>query len=1254
MLFFTCLCNRCYLNSLVQVQAGSVITTLPPSAIAFAVHSAQSVSTPELPAPSSGLEALRARIIELEDEIAQQPPTKRAQTSHAPAADEASTSAAGPSAASLNAEEKKRKMQAKKILIGENDAFIYPDEVYSEAEFDSLFKGKGILMQPTPENKPKSVVTIIHLNTRGHIASFFGDELKVPTGNTWSRGGMPARTFGGGFFGGFGGSTFTKSIKLGAVDVAVQLLEVNYSKNNMKCSLKFQVGQTSGMGSHFDFFCSRESEGRSDSRLIFPTFAYHFARCDVELRNRIVCVLKDSLDIGHALPKDQLPKLLIDHLRDVYTGSQRPIVLIINALDECAGGRAPETILTVLASEIQSVPFLKVFVSSRPTASTNEAFSNEALRQHREIFVLHDVEEDIVDADIHDYMTERLSKKATLRRLSTSSWPPDEPIRKLTSMAGGLFIFASTVCEFIEARGDLKFLLKEITQRPINEYTGIDGLYREILEYAIAQFPDEITLAHCRTIIGTIITLQDPLSSYDLGHILRLPPKHIQGILGDLQAVLSVPDDIHGAIRTLHTSFPDFMSTKSRCLSAMYVEPTPHHYMITLRLLEIMRDGLRRNMAYFIRFKRNKADHFPGNLRYACRYWADHLCRIEVQNASGLIQALICFVSTKLAYCLEVLDSVSGPLEVLCESVIDKAASWVAVSGKGNFSRLELILDPKQISDAPQQLTRLLCDGRASLEVDLPEENLFSLFAIPSDTRCAQRGHGRMCSEGTRNKVLESILHWTNDKSATQLYWLNGAAGTGKTTIAMTIADLIAMDRSKLTATFFCSRYSRYRRHVRHLFVTLSIYLAAREPQFREQLVKAVSRNPRVVQALPKDQLRILIIEPLRLAGLLGKPIIFVIDALDECRPLEEDAPGKVLNAFSEHLHKIPSLKVLISTRPSPSLSRELNAASWTLPLTQFNLHDVNRFLVDEDICQYLLEILCANAGIIERLSPAWPPDDLLDKLVAKAGGFFLYASFIGQCFVLVGAQKLKQMVEHSESDSEYEGNLGLNLFYGRMLKHLLLDASPHVVAQVRSILGVLTHLYEPVSAEAFGELVPGVSEWDLQQRLRELQPIVIVSAETKLMRPLHDSVRHWLTDAQRALPTLLMDPVDVHQAILSHLIAYMTSGFACTTSRVSWLAKDANNFQVISSEPGVPLLDYACRYWVDHLVKTASTPDLELSVKVQKELEDFLETNLAVWIGRLDSMGDLIVAAMALENLRAWYHHNHRNLKLASHDSFA
>ncbi|KAJ7715378.1 hypothetical protein B0H16DRAFT_500741 [Mycena metata] len=212
-----------------------------------------------IPVTPAVLDAMRLRIIQLEDELAT-PPAKRAKTA-ASASAVASSSSAAPAASSSKAEEKKRKMQVKKIFDHlkkecKSDSVKFQgsvktikfDEVFEQTEFETLFGGKGHLVQPTPQNKPKSVVTIIEFNNATYIQNFFGDELKPLKGNVWSRGGIPQRSFG--FFSGGGG--LSKSIKQGSCDVTIRSLEVNYSKNNLKCTLKFEVGQVGGYGGGYD------------------------------------------------------------------------------------------------------------------------------------------------------------------------------------------------------------------------------------------------------------------------------------------------------------------------------------------------------------------------------------------------------------------------------------------------------------------------------------------------------------------------------------------------------------------------------------------------------------------------------------------------------------------------------------------------------------------------------------------------------------------------------------------------------------------------------------------------------------------------------------------------------------------------------------------------------------------------------------------------------------------------------------------
>ncbi|KAJ2934940.1 hypothetical protein H1R20_g2177, partial [Candolleomyces eurysporus] len=201
------------------------------------------------------LAAMRLRILELEDQLAasaqeqDQRPAKRARTTvnseTTPASDAGPSAAAGSSSGNAKEDEKKRKMQVKKILdrlkkdckaadlkFQGAPKTVKFDEVLENAEFQSLFGGKGTLIQPTPQNKPTSTVTIMHFN-QSQLVEFFGNGLSTLKGNSWTRGGGPR---------------FAKSVKLGQCELIVNSLDVNYSKNGMKCTLKFEVEDKDGMG----------------------------------------------------------------------------------------------------------------------------------------------------------------------------------------------------------------------------------------------------------------------------------------------------------------------------------------------------------------------------------------------------------------------------------------------------------------------------------------------------------------------------------------------------------------------------------------------------------------------------------------------------------------------------------------------------------------------------------------------------------------------------------------------------------------------------------------------------------------------------------------------------------------------------------------------------------------------------------------------------------------------------------------------
>jgi hypothetical protein len=78
------------------------------------------------------------------------------------------------------------------------------------------------------------------------------------------------------------------------------------------------------------------------------------------------------------------------------------------------------------------------------------------------------------------------------------------------------------------------------------------------------------------------------------------------------------------------------------------------------------------------------------------------------------------------------------------------------------------------------------------------------------------------CLEGTRTSALALLHDWARSCSpAFGIFWLSGMAGTGKTTIAKTFCDQLALEGT-LGSSFFISRQDKARQDLRNILRTLA------------------------------------------------------------------------------------------------------------------------------------------------------------------------------------------------------------------------------------------------------------------------------------------------------------------------------------------------------------------------------------------------------------------------------------------------
>lgn len=139
------------------------------------------------------------------------------------------------------------------------------------------------------------------------------------------------------------------------------------------------------------------------------------------------------------------------------------------------------------------------------------------------------------------------------------------------------------------------------------------------------------------------------------------------------------------------------------------------------------------------------------------------------------------------------------------------------------------------------------------------------------------------CTPNTRVDVLRQIQDWVHDSAGPHIYWLNGMAGTGKTTIAYSICEYLNQS-SKLAASFFCVRQLPACRDVGRILPSITYQLSLFSHPFRCMISTTLQEYPDIHDEPLTEQLDKLIATPLReIASTLPSDLVVVIDALDEC-----------------------------------------------------------------------------------------------------------------------------------------------------------------------------------------------------------------------------------------------------------------------------------------------------------------------------------------------------------------------------------
>jgi len=359
--------------------------------------------------------------------------------------------------------------------------------------------------------------------------------------------------------------------------------------------------------------------------------------------------------------------------------------------------------------------------------------------------------------------------------------------------------------------------------------------------------------------------------------------------------------------------------------------------------------------------------------------------------------------------------------------------------------------------------------------------------------------------------------------------WLHASAGAGKTVILKTIADILHR-RGLLLAAFFFRRTDLTRNNTQSLIATIAYQLYKSIPASQPYIEEAVKSDPLIFGRSIEAQAQALIITPLSdlyKAGRLPSQYarVIIIDGLDECQDILSQR--EVLVVLNDTIQKLPKpFAVLIASRPEHQIRKvfdlNLNHSSSRLSLdgSYRSDGDIKKFYVDtfKDIRE--------RHSLGESLPTIWPTPKIINMLVQKASGQFIYASTVTKFleFSPESPDDCLRVVLRSKDLGGLEPFKQLDNLYSTIFKKI---NEKDWAAALEILATILFQSDYPQDASPrFLESLLGIKRHVIRHLLVHLQSLLDVKpgADDYPIKILHASLTDFLFDESRSGP-FFIDP---------------------------------------------------------------------------------------------------------------------------------
>jgi len=375
------------------------------------------------------------------------------------------------------------------------------------------------------------------------------------------------------------------------------------------------------------FFCRRDDTNSSEPRNILPTLIYQLAKTSPPFRS---IVTKHLHNDQHLTPQSMQDTLFLEFIRSIPCHSnQVPLVVVIDAFDECGDTQSRAAILKVLIEAATLASWLKVIITSRPEVDIIRSLGSAA---KYDLGTDHEA-----SADLRTFAQRQLNLVASRWNLPTA-WPGESLLNRVILRANGLFIFIKTLVLALKKCKDPEECLIGALQ---GSGAGSESLFS--LYSSIVKAHSEIA-GFWRMIVVITTAQYRPLRKEPIAELAGVKPHFVETLVDDLSSLIYRDEGANGAIRVRHLSISEFFAS-NRC--DYQVDLRAAHVQQGIACLQTMVKQLRFNICKLedsrlantdvkdlpLRIEQNISD----SLQYSSLYWSTHTRSTPDEIQHGVI-----------------------------------------------------------------------------------------------------------------------------------------------------------------------------------------------------------------------------------------------------------------------------------------------------------------------------------------------------------------------------------------------------------------------------------------------------------------------------------------------------------------------------------------------------------------------------------------------------------------------------------------